>query len=169
MKKRRLFENAIEFLLLCVVLFLYFWLIIASMSGEYSDSGGRDTALGFGISMLLFYVAVYVLTFFVNLVPQSIFLTNSSKTAKHYYCTKIMLFVGTILVVPTLLRIAFEQVLVINLALYISVFISSLIIFLFFFLPHTIIIALFYFFDKKHKIKRNQSLHHVESIESKIE
>ena len=72
MKKRRLFENVVEFLWLCLVLYIYFLLIANSMSREYSESGGSDTAMGFGFATFLFYILIYVITFFVNLVLQSI-------------------------------------------------------------------------------------------------
>ena len=149
MKKRRLFENVVEFLLLCLVLFLYFGLISVSMMGDYADSGGKDTALGFGLGILMLYGSVYVITFFVNLVLQSIFLTNSSKTKKRYYVTKILLFTASVSVVPTLLIVAFDLVMVINLALFIHYFILSVMISVFFLIPYIIIIASFYFLNKK--------------------
>ena len=158
MKKRRLFENVIEFLLLCLVLFLYFGLISVSMMGDYADSGGKDTALGFGLAILMLYGTVYVIAFFVNLVLQSIFLINSSKTKKRYYGTKILLFAASVSVVPTLLRVAFELVMVIDLALFIHYFISSVMISVFFLIPYIIIIVSFYFFDKKRTIKKSQAV-----------
>ena len=157
MKKRRLFENVVEFLLLCLVLFLYFKLMTDSMSREYSDSGGKDIALGFGVATLLIYVIEYLLTFIVNLLLQSIFLISSSKSGKRYYWNKIMLFAVTLLIVLPLLRFAFEHfeyTWVIDFYFCVSVFISSLNVSFLFFIPYLIIITLFYFFDKKHKIKK---------------
>ena len=127
------------------------------MSKEYSESGGNDTAMGFGLAMFFFYAKVYAVTFLVNLVLQSIFLTNLSKTKMRYYWKKIALFSVTALVVPTLIRIYFELVRVINLALFIDVFLSSLIIlFILFFIPYILIIASFYFFDKKCEKKNSK-------------
>jgi len=164
MRKRRLFENVVEFLLLCLVLFLYFWLMVNLMIGENSENGGSDIALGFGLGLIFYFIRIYALTFLVNLVLQSVFLTNSYKTKKRYYGTKIVLFAVITLVVPTLLRIAYEPGLVISLYLFIDYFILSFIVFLFFFIPYVIIITLFYFLDKKRKIQ-NTDLY-VETIES---
>jgi len=166
MWKKRLFENVVEFLLLCLLLYIYFLQICNLMSKEYSESGGSDTAMGFALAMFFFYAKVYAVTFLVNLVLQSIFLSNLSKIKMRYYWIKIALFSVTGLFVPTLIGIYFEPVRVINFALFIDVLLSRLIIlFIFFFIPYILIIASFYFIDKKIEKKRDL-LHHVENVES---
>ncbi len=138
MKKRRLFQNYVEFLLLCAVTFL--------LMKCYSRN-----IEGFAFMVVVFLSAAYVMAFLANLVLQNIFLAKSTKTGKRYFLAKIKLFAVVLLLVSVIPFIIFFQSdpIVLLLFFYVSILIS-----------YIIIIALFYHFDKK----KSHSLNHNENF-----